>query len=596
MTARKTSLDKIEITSPCNANWDEMAGSEQIRFCTECNKYVYNLSAMTRRDAEDLVATRRSQMCTRMIRDLNGGTITVDSLPPVRLLGRRPGPIASTVVSTILSIAPGVGAISKSPQASSHLYSQNESARKTSRSVPGVTTAALTGAVSDENGTPISGAVVTITSEAAGNLFSQITTETGEFRFDGLSARTYIVEIKANGYQLPTQHGLDLQNGEVHRMDIVMNKEVHVMGAMGVPAQPLRSLFTESDRIVVGTVGKSVPVERDGKSSLIKTTLAVSQTIKGDGHKPALDLLQWSYSRDQNEFKEGDKVLAFLQRRVDQPNNDVKDAYEPIYGSTSMKKLNESDLATYIRRLDQLKELTGRSKPDPKEIAEWLVQCVEDQVTRWEGAFELEVSVWREESVERNGPEFVPNDGAGTETFVAAAANALSKKPRDPEPSFSASLTSNQRERLMNVLLKSTDIGPGTFELVEVAKSWKDARLLPFLIARLVQMENTAPPSVERIMRVVADLLDDEKVSDLFEQYRDDASYEDVEVNQEEAAADTSSDEDETEKEKDVSSDVEEAVKPKLSPDEAKLARRALLKKFIVAAQTKIKQDTAQLK
>lgn len=368
------------------------------------------------------------------------------------------------------------------------------------------------------------------------------------------------------------------------------------MGMVGVPAQPLRSLFIESDRVVVATVGKSVPVERDGKSSLIKTPLAVSQTIKGDGHKPALDLIQWSYSHDQNEVKEGDTVLAFLQRKEDQGSKSVKDVYEPIYGSTSMKKLNESDLATYVRRLDQLKELTGRSKSDPKDLVEWLVQCVEDPVTRWDGAFELEVSIWREESnVEGNGPEPVPNDAAGTETIVALAANALSRKLRDAEPSFSASLTSNQRERLVNVLLKSTNIGPGTYELIEITKSWKDARLLPFLMTHLIQMENTAPTSVQGIMRFVAELLDDEKVSDLLDQYRDDASYEDLEVKGE-AAADTSSDEDETEKEKRVSSDDDEAVKPKLSPDEAKLARRELLKKFIVAAQAKIKQDTAQLK
>ena len=147
----------------------------------------------------------------------------------------------------------------------------------------------------------------------------------------------------------------------------------------------------------------------------------------------------------------------------------------------------------------------------------------------------------------------------------------------------------------MNALLKSTDIGPGTYELIEIAKSWKDARLVPFLMTRLNQMEKTAPPSVERIMQFVAELLDDDKVTELLEQYRNNASHEDLEVNQGEAASDTSSDEDETEQEKGVSSDADQAVKPKLSLDEAKLARAALLKKFIVVAQAKIKQDANHL-
>lgn len=603
MTARKTSLDRIEITSPCNADWDEMTGSEQIRYCTECNKYVYNLSAMTRRDAEELVATRRSQMCTRMTRDLNGGTITVDSLPPVRLLGRRPGPIASTVVSTILSIAPGVGAISQSPQASSHVYSQNESARKASRSVPGATTGALTGTVSDESGTLISGAVVTITSEAAGDVLSQITSETGEFRFDGLSARTYIFEIKAKGYQLPKQHGLDVQSGEVHRMDVVMEKEVVVMGAMGIPVQPLRALYLESDRVVVATVGKGVAIQKDGSSTLRKTSLAVSQTIKGDGHKPVIDMVEWDYMARQNMMKEGDTVLAFLQRK-----EDARDAYEPIYGSSSVKKLSETDLATYVRRLGELRELMGRSDSDPKDITEWLVQCAEDPVTKWEGTFELELSAWQEERQRQDTDRLnsMSNESSPTAVTGESAANTRlsSKKVHDPEPTFAALLTNNQKDRLVKVLLKSNDLENGNFELIEIAKSWKDARLLPYLMSHLNQVQNTAPHSAERVMQIIADLLDDEKVSALLDQYRNDASYEDLEVNHGEVASDSSADEDEdededeTEQENGVSvfSGDAQAVKPRLSPEQAKLARAALLKKFIVAAQAKINQNANQLK
>lgn len=588
MTTRKTSLDRIEITSPCDADWDEMTGSEQIRYCTECNKYVYNLSAMTRRDAEELVATRRSQMCTRMIRDLNGGTITVDSLPPVRLLGRRPGPIASTVVTTILSIAPAVGAISQSPRASSHVYAQNESSRKASRPVSGTPTGAITGTVSDESGSPISGAVVTITSEAAGKVSSQITTETGEFRFDGLAARTYIFEVNAKGYQLPKQHGLDVQSGEIHPMNVVMAKEIQVMGAWGTPAQPLRTLYLQSDRVVVATVGKSVTAQEASSSRLTKTSLIVSQTIKGDGHKPNIELVQASYEREVTTFKEGDVVLAFLQREEEAGSVIVKDAYRPIYGSTSVKKLNGSDLGTYVRRVSELKELMGRTNADPKDIVEWLVQCAEDPVTRWEGTFELELSVWREESQKRaSDTSPVPGEiaSAGV-TEALPTAKPQSRILRDPEPTLAALLTTDQKERLMNVLLKSKDIENGNFELIEIAKSWDEPRLLPFLMIRLDQTHDAALPSIEHVMRIVADILDDETVSDLLDQYRNDASFEDLEE-----ASDSASDEDETQ-EKRVTSDDEEVQKRKLSPEEAKLARAAIVKKFIAAAQAKIKEGS----
>src|ERR1044071_8467947 len=181
MPARKSLLDRIQIPSPCPANWDEMNGSDQIRFCSECNKYVYNLSEMTRREAEALIARHGGLMCARLSRDLNGVTQTADMPPPIRLLSWWPGPISSAVVSTLISIAPGVSALAHSQQAPSQSsYSVGASGHKARRSVPGGATAGLTGVVSDENGTPLSGAMVTVTTEATGEVLAQLTSEEGE--------------------------------------------------------------------------------------------------------------------------------------------------------------------------------------------------------------------------------------------------------------------------------------------------------------------------------------------------------------------------------------------------------------------------------
>src|SRR5438128_4489630 len=204
MTARKNLLDRIEITSPCTANWDQMTGTNQIRSCSECNKYVFNLAEMTRREAEALVRSSEGRMCARMIRDLEGKTITVDSLPPVRLMSWRPGPIASAVVSAMISIAPSAAMSKDLHGSSTPSYSTDGAARK--RTLPSETTASLVGTVFNESSTPMFGAVVTITSEASGDVLSQISLESGEFRFDGLPARTYIVEIQSHDYALVRKH------------------------------------------------------------------------------------------------------------------------------------------------------------------------------------------------------------------------------------------------------------------------------------------------------------------------------------------------------------------------------------------------------
>src|SRR5437867_538664 len=47
-------LDQIRIASPCSASWDAMEGGDRVRFCAHCQKNVYNLSDMSRREAEKL--------------------------------------------------------------------------------------------------------------------------------------------------------------------------------------------------------------------------------------------------------------------------------------------------------------------------------------------------------------------------------------------------------------------------------------------------------------------------------------------------------------------------------------------------------------
>ncbi|MEK7725310.1 MAG: hypothetical protein AAB336_13230, partial [Acidobacteriota bacterium] len=48
-------LDNIRIASPCSADWNEMVGNERQKFCGSCQKNVYNLSGMTKDEAENLL-------------------------------------------------------------------------------------------------------------------------------------------------------------------------------------------------------------------------------------------------------------------------------------------------------------------------------------------------------------------------------------------------------------------------------------------------------------------------------------------------------------------------------------------------------------
>jgi hypothetical protein len=87
MTTRLPILDEIRIASPCNADWDEMTGDAHVRFCGKCEKNVYNLSSMTRADAEALVREKEGRMCVRFYQRSDGTLLTQDC--PVGVEKRR---------------------------------------------------------------------------------------------------------------------------------------------------------------------------------------------------------------------------------------------------------------------------------------------------------------------------------------------------------------------------------------------------------------------------------------------------------------------------------------------------------------------------
>src|SRR2546423_10740717 len=80
-------LDSISVASPCRADWERMAGDERVRFCSECRLHVYNLSAMTRDEAEALVIEKEGILCAMFYRRTDGTVLTRDC--PVGLRAAR---------------------------------------------------------------------------------------------------------------------------------------------------------------------------------------------------------------------------------------------------------------------------------------------------------------------------------------------------------------------------------------------------------------------------------------------------------------------------------------------------------------------------
>ncbi len=71
-------LDRVQVASPCPIPWNAMRGDERIRFCHACKLTVYNLSAMGREEAEELVRNREGRMCVSFYRRTDGTILTRD--------------------------------------------------------------------------------------------------------------------------------------------------------------------------------------------------------------------------------------------------------------------------------------------------------------------------------------------------------------------------------------------------------------------------------------------------------------------------------------------------------------------------------------
>jgi hypothetical protein len=82
-------LEAIHVASPCHANWDKMSGDAQARFCGSCAKHVYNLSSMTRDEAEALVAEKEGKLCVRFYQREDGTMLTSDCNVGVAALSVR---------------------------------------------------------------------------------------------------------------------------------------------------------------------------------------------------------------------------------------------------------------------------------------------------------------------------------------------------------------------------------------------------------------------------------------------------------------------------------------------------------------------------
>jgi hypothetical protein len=72
MSTQVTKVRNLRIASPCPISWDEMSGNNRVRFCNYCHLNVYNISEMSAREAQNLIAATEGRLCARLFRRSDG--------------------------------------------------------------------------------------------------------------------------------------------------------------------------------------------------------------------------------------------------------------------------------------------------------------------------------------------------------------------------------------------------------------------------------------------------------------------------------------------------------------------------------------------
>jgi hypothetical protein len=112
MTANSDLLGHVRIAEPCTANWDTMPGDERARYCAQCRLNVYNLSGMSRDEAEALVREKEGRLCVRFYRRRDG-TILTDNCPVGLRRARRCLAMRLSWVGALLGVSAVAGTLAR---------------------------------------------------------------------------------------------------------------------------------------------------------------------------------------------------------------------------------------------------------------------------------------------------------------------------------------------------------------------------------------------------------------------------------------------------------------------------------------------------
>lgn len=190
--SKLTFLDSIDVKTPCSESWNEMRGSEQIRFCSHCAKDVHNLSEMTRKQAGKIVAASNGNICVRYVRRPDGRIQTIKNT--LYQITRQTG-IAAGVLGTSMAVSTLAYAQTSEPTPADDTRIVSVAGDKVD-----APTQTISGTITDPNGAVIPFAFVTLSNSETNFYQSANANQEGFYEFKDVPRGDYKLKIDAGGF------------------------------------------------------------------------------------------------------------------------------------------------------------------------------------------------------------------------------------------------------------------------------------------------------------------------------------------------------------------------------------------------------------
>ena len=351
------------------------------------------------------------------------------------------------------------------------------------------------------------------------------------------------------------------------------------------PPSTLLSLYKKSDAIFLGKFDKTTVgdvVSEDEHSTMVNVSdhFSISSTLKGKTEKFYIrNYEQYRYKgsdgteeiEDEEGYgvekvEPGDTVLLFLKVKAeDEENKESKPELDVVHYRDAIKPVKAAEVSSYEARIKELNSIFSSKKADDADILNWILRCIDDPVTRWDGAFELLTSFqnleWKKEQEKEREKEAEKEVSSETETDAEITGENFEASDEGSEEShedgelaeeefdnsaYATLLTAEQKDALTNIALdlkpeksenqedpESEDEKPtlneGDRVLFELVKRWGDSRLAAAMLDRL---RVTGEDTYQKLawMTLITDVLKDTELSSLGEKFSEISYREDGET------------------------------------------------------------------